>query len=100
MPALLFYTLVDAPSPIGAPSLAARPAGRAGTRPRSFLGALQTPCFASTSHGQITIMGVLALYYPLALMCTGLKLAWPIGVFTGLAVFIPTWATARGWCWR
>jgi predicted PurR-regulated permease PerM len=31
----------------------------------------------------------MALFYPIGLMLTGLNLAWPIGVFTGLAVFIP-----------
>lgn len=39
--------------------------------------------------GQISVMGAMALIYPLGLMLTGLNLAWPIGVFTGLAVFIP-----------
>jgi predicted PurR-regulated permease PerM len=39
--------------------------------------------------GQLAVMGAMALIYPLGLMCTGLNLAWPIGVFTGLAVFIP-----------
>jgi predicted PurR-regulated permease PerM len=39
--------------------------------------------------GQLAVMGAMALIYPLGLMLTGLNLAWPIGVFTGLAVFIP-----------
>lgn len=40
-------------------------------------------------RGQITVMLVLALYYSLGLWLFGFDLAWPIGVFTGLAVFIP-----------
>lgn len=40
-------------------------------------------------RGQITVMLVLALYYSLGLWMFGFDLAWPIGVFTGLAVFIP-----------
>ena len=39
--------------------------------------------------GQLAVMVAMALIYSLGLMFTGLNLAWPIGVFTGLAVFIP-----------
>ena len=40
-------------------------------------------------HGQLLVMGALALFYTVALALVGLKLALPIGVFTGLAVFVP-----------
>lgn len=40
-------------------------------------------------HGQLLVMGVLAVFYTVGLALVGLKLALPIGVFTGLAVFIP-----------
>lgn len=40
-------------------------------------------------RGQLLVMGVLAVYYAVALALTGLDLALPIGVFTGLAVFVP-----------
>ena len=40
-------------------------------------------------RGQLLVMGVLAVFYTVALALVGLKLALPIGVFTGLAVFIP-----------
>lgn len=40
-------------------------------------------------HGQLLVMGALALSYTVALALVGLKLALPIGVFTGLAVFVP-----------
>lgn len=40
-------------------------------------------------RGQLLVMGVLAVFYTVGLALVGLKLALPIGVFTGLAVFIP-----------
>ncbi len=40
-------------------------------------------------RGQLMVMGLLAVFYTVALALTGLKLALPIGVFTGLAVFVP-----------
>lgn len=40
-------------------------------------------------RGQLLVMGALAAYYAVALALCGLELAVPLGVFTGLAVFIP-----------
>lgn len=40
-------------------------------------------------RGQALVMLVLAVFYTVALALVGLKLALPIGVFTGLAVFVP-----------
>ncbi|MDP3519114.1 MAG: AI-2E family transporter [Hydrogenophaga sp.] len=40
-------------------------------------------------RGQLLVMGILAVFYTVALALCGLKLALPIGVFTGLAVFVP-----------
>ena len=40
-------------------------------------------------RGQLSVMGLLAIYYSVGLWCFGLELALPIGVFTGLAVFVP-----------
>ena len=40
-------------------------------------------------RGQLLVMLILALYYSVALALFGLDLAWPIGIFTGLAVFVP-----------
>jgi predicted PurR-regulated permease PerM len=40
-------------------------------------------------RGQLSVMLALAIYYSLALRLCGLELALPIGVFTGLAIFIP-----------
>ncbi len=40
-------------------------------------------------HGQLLVMAALALFYTVGLALAGLKLALPIGVFTGLAVLVP-----------
>jgi predicted PurR-regulated permease PerM len=40
-------------------------------------------------HGQLLVMGVLAIYFSVALALFGFDLAVPLGVFTGLAFFIP-----------
>jgi predicted PurR-regulated permease PerM len=40
-------------------------------------------------RGQMLVMLLLAVYYSLGLKAFGLDLAWPIGIFTGLAVFVP-----------
>jgi predicted PurR-regulated permease PerM len=40
-------------------------------------------------RGQLSVMALLALYYSAGLWAFGLDLALPIGVFTGLAVFVP-----------
>ena len=40
-------------------------------------------------RGQLLVMGVLAIFYSAGLTLFGLDLALPIGIFTGLAVFVP-----------
>ena len=40
-------------------------------------------------RGQLSVMGVLAVYYSLGLTIAGLQFAVPIGILTGLLVFIP-----------
>ncbi len=40
-------------------------------------------------RGQLMVMGALAIYYSTALAVAGFDLAFPVGIFTGLAVFIP-----------
>ena len=39
--------------------------------------------------GQLLVMAVLAAFYPVALAIAGCDIAVPVGLFTGLAVFIP-----------
>jgi predicted PurR-regulated permease PerM len=40
-------------------------------------------------RGQLLVMGILAAYYAIGLALFGFDLAVPVGVFTGLAIFIP-----------
>jgi len=40
-------------------------------------------------RGQLMVMLILSVYYVAALSVFGLSVAWPIGIFTGLAVFVP-----------
>jgi predicted PurR-regulated permease PerM len=40
-------------------------------------------------RGQLLVMGVLAVYFSVALALFGFDLAVPVGVFTGLAFFVP-----------
>jgi predicted PurR-regulated permease PerM len=40
-------------------------------------------------RGQVTVMGILAIYYAAALWFAGLQFAVPIGVLTGLLIFVP-----------
>ena len=40
-------------------------------------------------RGQLSVMGVLAVYYSVGLALAGLQFALPIGILTGLLVFIP-----------
>ena len=40
-------------------------------------------------RGQLSVMAVLAVYYSVALWIAGLQLALPIGILTGVLVFIP-----------
>lgn len=40
-------------------------------------------------RGQLLVMLILAVYYSAALSLFGLDLALPIGIFTGLAIFVP-----------
>ena len=40
-------------------------------------------------RGQLSVMLILAAYYVIGLSLFGLSVAWPIGIFTGLAMFVP-----------
>ncbi len=86
VPVLVFYLLVDAESVSGGAWNLVPLKSR--ERLAGFLGECDT-MLRQYLRGQLSVMGALALMYPLGLMLTGLNLAWPIGVFTGLAVFIP-----------
>nr|WP_082012157.1 AI-2E family transporter [Burkholderia sp. A9] len=47
-------------------------------------------------RGQLLVMVVLATFYPIALGLAGFGVALPVGLFTGLAVFIPYVGFATG----
>jgi predicted PurR-regulated permease PerM len=47
-------------------------------------------------RGQLLVMGVLAAFYPVALTIAGFDIALPVGLLTGLAVFIPYVGFATG----
>ncbi|HVW52160.1 MAG TPA: AI-2E family transporter [Trinickia sp.] len=47
-------------------------------------------------RGQLLVMVVLATFYPIALALAGFGVALPIGLFTGIAVFIPYVGFATG----
>lgn len=61
-------------------------------RSRSRVDGFMTECdsvLGEYLRGQLLVMLVLAVYYAVGLSLFGLDLALPIGVFTGLAVFVP-----------
>ena len=86
VPVLVFYLLIDAERVTGGAWNLVPLKSRDGLA--RFLGECDT-MLRQYLKGQISVMGAMALFYPIALMLAGLNLAWPIGVFTGLAVFIP-----------
>ncbi|MEP6504171.1 MAG: AI-2E family transporter [Betaproteobacteria bacterium] len=86
VPVLVFYLLIDEERVTGGAW------NLVPLKARDGLAAFLHECDTTLRQylkGQLSVMGAMALIYPLGLMLTGLNLAWPIGVFTGLAVFIP-----------
>ncbi|MDO5653776.1 MAG: AI-2E family transporter [Brachymonas sp.] len=47
-------------------------------------------------RGQLLVMAIMAVFYSVGLMLFGLDLAWSIGIFTGIAMFIPYVGFAMG----
>jgi len=86
LPVVLFYLLHDWPG------LKARAWGLVPPTFRGPVGSFLTECddmLGGYLRGQLLVMGALAIYYSLGLVLAGFDLGLPIGVFTGLAVFIP-----------
>ena len=86
VPAVLFYLLLDWPR------LTARTLSLVPPRRREQVDAFLAECdsvLGQYLRGQALVMLVLAVYYTLALAIAGFELALPVGVFTGLAIFIP-----------
>lgn len=86
LPVVLFYLLH------GWPELKARAWALVPPTLRDPVGGFLAECddmLGGYLRGQLLVMGALAIYYSLGLLLAGFDLALPIGVFTGLAVFIP-----------
>jgi predicted PurR-regulated permease PerM len=86
MPVVLFYLLADWPH------LVERLQGLVPPTMRERVLGFLAECDAVLGQylrGQLMVMGVLAVYYSIALAIAGFDLALPVGVFTGLAIFIP-----------
>lgn len=86
LPVVLFYLLHDWPE------LKARAWALVPPAAREPVGSFMAECdgmLGGYLRGQLLVMGALAIYYSVGLMLAGFDLALPIGVFTGLAVFIP-----------
>ncbi len=86
VPVVLFYLLMDWPRLVERVQALMPPRLRDGVI--GFLDECDT-VLGQYLRGQLLVMGVLAVYYAAALMLAGFELALPVGVFTGLAVFIP-----------
>lgn len=86
LPVVLFYLLSDWPQ------LVARARALVPPSARETVGSFLDDCDATLGQylrGQLLVMGALAVFYSAGLALAGFDLALPIGVFTGLAVFIP-----------
>jgi predicted PurR-regulated permease PerM len=86
IPVVLFYLLTDWPQ------LSARLHGLVPPRFRTKVTSFIDECddmLGQYLRGQLLVMIILAVYYSVALALFRFDLAVPVGVFTGLAVFIP-----------
>ncbi len=86
VPVALYYLLVDWNRLVGHVLELVPPRLRASVD--SFTGEADA-VLGQYLRGQLLVMLILALYYSLGLSLFGLDLAVPIGIFTGLAVFVP-----------
>ena len=86
VPVVLFYLLEDWPR------LVERARALIPPRMRERVGGFLDECDAVLGQylrGQLLVMLILAAFYSIALALFGFDLALPVGVFTGLAIFIP-----------
>ncbi|TMH27993.1 MAG: AI-2E family transporter [Betaproteobacteria bacterium] len=86
VPVVLFYLLIDWPEPVRRVHELVPP------RLRPTVKGFLDECDAVLGQylrGQLLVMLILAGFYSLGLALFGFDLAVPVGVFTGLAVFIP-----------
>lgn len=86
LPVVLFYLLNDWPT------LMARAWALVPPTARQSVGSFLQDCDETLGQylrGQLLVMGALAIFYSVGLALARFELALPIGIFTGLAVFIP-----------
>jgi predicted PurR-regulated permease PerM len=86
VPVVLFYLLLDWPRLMARLQQLVPPRMRGGVD--SFLGECDA-VLGQYLRGQLLVMLMLASYYALALALAGFELALPVGIFTGLSIFIP-----------
>jgi predicted PurR-regulated permease PerM len=86
MPIVAYYLLLDWANLVDRTKTLIPPRWR--TSVQSFLDETDE-VLGQYLRGQLLVMGILAVLYTVGLALVGLKLALPIGVFTGLAVFVP-----------
>lgn len=86
IPVVLFYLLMDWARLVAHLQSLVPPRMRASTH--GFLREVDG-VLGQYLRGQLLVMALLALYYTVGLSLFGLDLALPIGVFTGLAIFVP-----------
>jgi predicted PurR-regulated permease PerM len=86
IPIVLFYLLLDWPRLVERAHALVPPRHRA--QVRDFTDESDA-VLGQFLRGQLLLMGTLAVYYSAGLALFGFDLALPVGVFTGLAVFIP-----------
>ena len=86
VPMVLFYLLMDWNNLVARIASLIPPRQRA--RTRSFMDECDL-MLGQYLRGQLLVMLVLAVFYSVGLALFGFDLAVPVGVFTGLAVFIP-----------
>ena len=86
VPVVLFYLLMDWPQVVQRAQQFVPPRYRAPVE--SFLGECDE-VLGQYLRGQLLVMVILAAFYSVGLALFGFDLAVPVGVFTGLAIFIP-----------
>jgi predicted PurR-regulated permease PerM len=86
IPVVLFYLLMDWDRFVAQVREFVPPRLRAGTD--SFM-AESDAVLGQYLRGQLLVMLILAVFYSVGLGLFGLDLALPIGIFTGLAIFVP-----------
>ena len=86
VPVVLFYLLMDWPVYIQRVIALVPP--RLRDRVASFTGECDA-VLGQYLRGQLLVMVMMAVYYSIGLALFGFELAVPVGVFTGLAIFVP-----------